>query len=257
MSGAHSRKEYVVMFFVLTVLTGISEASGRGHGTKTLPPSMTLHCSCISRTSSNASVMRTADPSAAIRSHFFPHSRERGYSDQYSVRIRRKDDTVIWLEIGGAPVTDGEGNVIGSIGVHNDVTERREAEQALRDSEARYRLMAENSTDLITRTSMHGIFLYLSDASRLLLGYEPAELAGRSAYDIIYAEDRDEVRHLSKLISDVGPTTFSYRVMRKNGSLIWFETTSRSVRNPVTGVHGSRRRGTHRGTHPGRCRAGR
>ena len=161
--------------------------------------------------------------------------RMQGVSDQYEVRVRRKDGAVIWLEIGGAPVTDGEGNVIGSIGVHNDVTERREAEQALRDSEARYRLMAENSTDLITRTSMHGIFLYLSDASRLLLGYEPAELAGRSAYDIIYAEDRDEVRHLSKLISDVGPTTFSYRVMRKNGSLIWFETTSRSVRNPVTG----------------------
>src|SRR5437763_1567524 len=162
--------------------------------------------------------------------------RMQGVSDQYEVRVRRKDGAVIWLEIGGAPVTDGEGNVIGSIGVHNDVTERREAEQALRDSEARYRLMAENSTDLITRTSMHGIFLYLSDASRLLLGYEPAELVGRSAYDIIYAEDRDEVRHLSKLISDAGPTTFSYRVVRRDGSLIWFETTSRSVRHPVTGA---------------------
>src|SRR2546430_17589887 len=79
--------------------------------------------------------------------------RLRGISDQYEVRVRRKDGTVIWVEIGGSPVTDAEGNVVGSIGVHNDVTERRLAEQALRDSEARYRPMAENSTDLISRTS--------------------------------------------------------------------------------------------------------
>ncbi|MEK6375087.1 MAG: EAL domain-containing protein [Acidobacteriota bacterium] len=161
--------------------------------------------------------------------------RQRGISDRYEVRIRRKDGTVVWMEIGGAPVTDAEGNIIGSIGVHNDITERRLSEQALRDSEARYRLMAENSTDLITRTSMRGMFLYVSEASRRLLGYEPAELVGASAYDIIHDEDRDEVRHLSKLINDVGPTTFSYRVRRKEGSLIWFETTSRSVRNPATG----------------------
>jgi len=161
--------------------------------------------------------------------------RLRGISDQYEIRIRRKDGSVIWVEIGGAPVTDADGKVVGSIGVHNDVTERRMAEQALRDSEARYRLMAENSTDLITRTSMAGVFLYLSDASRRLLGHDPADLVGRSAYDIIFEEDRDEVRHLSKLINDVGPTTFSYRVRRKDGSLIWFETTSRSMRNPLTG----------------------
>ena len=103
----------------------------------------------------------------------------RQVADQYEVRMRRKDGTVIWVEIGGAPVVDSEGNVIGSIGVYNDVTERRLAEEALRDSEARYRLMAENSTDMISRTSDRGIILYASDASRRLLGYEPSELVGR------------------------------------------------------------------------------
>src|SRR5262249_15272667 len=94
--------------------------------------------------------------------------RLRGVSDQYEVRFRRKDQSVIWVAIGGAPVTDADGNVVGSIGVHNDITERRLAEEALRDSEERYRLMAENSTDLISRTSTHGVFLYLSDAVRRL-----------------------------------------------------------------------------------------
>ncbi|HEV7426985.1 MAG TPA: EAL domain-containing protein [Thermoanaerobaculia bacterium] len=161
--------------------------------------------------------------------------RMRHVADQYEIRIRRKDGTVIWLEIGGAPVMDAAGNVVGSIGVHNDVTERRMAEEALRESEARYRLMAENSTDMISRTSNRGIVLYASDACRRLLGYEPSELVGRSFYDFIFEVDREEVRYLSSLIHESGPTTFAYRVEKKDGSLVWFETTSRSVRDALTG----------------------
>jgi diguanylate cyclase (GGDEF)-like protein/PAS domain S-box-containing protein len=160
--------------------------------------------------------------------------RERGHSDQYAVRVRRKDGTVIWLEIGGAPVFDAGGRVIGSIGVHNDVTERRLAEQALRESEARYRLMAEHSTDLISRSTPAGLLIYASDASRRLLGYEPTELVGHSIYDYIDPQDAEEVRQLSKLIHGSHPMTFSYRVRRKDGSLTWFETMSRGVHDPAT-----------------------
>jgi diguanylate cyclase (GGDEF)-like protein/PAS domain S-box-containing protein len=161
--------------------------------------------------------------------------RMRHVTDQYEVRVRRKDGTIIWLEIGGAPVVDAAGNVIGSIGVHNEVTERRLAEEALRESEARYRLMAENSTDMISRTSNRGILLYASDASRRLLGYEPSELVGRSFFDFVFDADREEVRHLSSLIHESGPTTFAYRVEKKDGSLVWFETTSRSIHDITTG----------------------
>ncbi len=157
-------------------------------------------------------------------------SRKDGVSDQYEVRFRRKDGSVIWVEIGGAPVTDPAGAVVGSIGVHVDITERRAAAEALRESEARYRLMAENSTDLITRVAFDGTILYASDASRRLLGYEPAEIVGLRARTLIHEDDRDEVRQLARLIHETGPTTFSYRVRRKDGSLVWFETTSRAVK---------------------------
>jgi len=161
--------------------------------------------------------------------------RQRGQTDQYAVRVRRKDGTVIWLEIGGAPVFDAGGRVVGSIGVHNDVTERRMAEQALRDSEARYRLMAEHSTDLISRSTPAGIMIYASDASRRLLGYEPTDLVGHSIYDYIDPQDAEEVRQLSKLIQGSHAMTFSYRVRRKDGSLTWFETMSRAVEEPGSG----------------------
>jgi diguanylate cyclase (GGDEF)-like protein/PAS domain S-box-containing protein len=162
-------------------------------------------------------------------------TRQRGFSDQYEVRVRRRDGTVIWIEIGGAPVFDANGRVVGSIGVHNDVTERRLADQALRESEARYRLMAEHSTDLISRTTPQGILIYASEASRRLLGYEPTEVVGRSIYDYVDERDAEEVRQLSKLIEGNGPMTFSYRVRKKDGTLTWFETTSRAVTDRTTG----------------------
>src|SRR5207237_7080937 len=161
--------------------------------------------------------------------------RGRGHSDQYAVRVRRKDDTVIWLEIGGAPVFDPNGRVVGSIGVHNDITERRMAEQALRESEARYRLMAEHSTDPISRSTPAGVLIYASDASRRLLGYEPTELVGHSIYEYIDQQDAEEVRQLAKLIHASHSMTFSYRVRRKDGTLTWFETMSRAVTDHVTG----------------------
>jgi PAS domain S-box/diguanylate cyclase (GGDEF) domain len=162
--------------------------------------------------------------------------RRRHISDQYEVRIRRKDGTVVWLEIGAAPVVDGTGDVVGSIGVHNEVTERRMSEEALRESEARYRLMAENTTDLISRISTRGIILYASEASRRLLGIEPSDLVGRSFLDFVFEADREETRSLTSLIHESGPTTFAYRVRKADGSLIWFETTSRRVRDAVTGA---------------------
>ncbi|HJT18308.1 MAG TPA: EAL domain-containing protein [Thermoanaerobaculia bacterium] len=112
--------------------------------------------------------------------------------------------------------------------------QRNRVERALRDSETRYRLMAENSTDIISRTTTSGVILYASDACRRLLGYDPSELVGRSIYEFIAPEDREEVRHLSYLVNPVTPTTYSYRIARKDGTVVWFETTSRSVRNAMT-----------------------
>lgn len=59
--------------------------------------------------------------------------------------------------------------------------------------EENYRLLAENSTDLIMRISIEGICLYVSPASVELLGYEPGELEGRNAFDFIHPLDRKAV----------------------------------------------------------------
>ena len=181
-----------------------------------------------------AEALLIADPADLPMMEKKADLRRRGIADRYEVRVRRKDGSVIWVEIGGAPLFDAEGSVVGSIGVHNDITERRLADEALRESEARYRLMAENSTDLISRISKDGIILYASPALESLLGYTPAEVEGRPVFTLIENADADVVKLATQSLTATGPMTFSYRAIHKSGKRLWFETTSRAIVDPET-----------------------
>ena len=104
------------------------------------------------------------------------------------------------------------------------------------ESEDRYRLMAENSTDMITRHKPSGVFVYASPASSTLLGYEPSELVGRDPNDYFHPDDIETIAKAHwKILALPVTYTVSYRIRRKDGKYIWFETTSRTIRDPQTG----------------------
>ncbi|MEG4573992.1 response regulator [Microcoleus sp. N3A4] len=104
------------------------------------------------------------------------------------------------------------------------------------ESEDRYRLMAENSTDMITRHNPKGVFLYVSPASRALLGYEPSELIGRVPNDYFHPDDLETIAKAHwKVLALPVTYTVSYRIRRKDGKYIWFETTGRTIGDPETG----------------------
>ncbi|HEX8409551.1 MAG TPA: EAL domain-containing protein [Thermoanaerobaculia bacterium] len=154
------------------------------------------------------------------RENFIETVRDGGGARGIEFCLRRRDGTPMWVlenvHIAGEFL---EGTSV-------DITDRKLAETALRESEARYRLMAENSTDLIARTTPDGIFVYASDAIRNLLGYEPHEVVGTPIRDVIHPDDR---RGLRSIIPDTNGQTFSFRARRKDGSVIWFESTSRAI----------------------------
>jgi diguanylate cyclase (GGDEF)-like protein/PAS domain S-box-containing protein len=116
--------------------------------------------------------------------------------------------------------------------------ERSRTLRALQVSEERYRLMAENSTDLIARTTASGVFVYASDAIRVLAGYEPSELLGHDVFHFVLEDDHYVIHRAVAELQDGAHAsrTFSYRVQRKDGSHVWFETTSRAIRDSYGGV---------------------
>ncbi len=104
------------------------------------------------------------------------------------------------------------------------------------ESEERYRLMAENSTDMISRHSWDGVFLHVSPACRSLMGYSPSELVGTHPEQFFAPED---TRRLAKayytILKNPVNYTLSYRILHQDGRYIWFETTARTIRHPETG----------------------
>jgi PAS domain S-box-containing protein len=119
----------------------------------------------------------------------------------------------------------------------NNELERGRMQATLREREVMFRLLAENSTDMISRYDAEGICLYVSPACRTLVGYEPNELVGHSSFEFIHPEDLPgALSALNLLSSQDVVTNVSYRVQRKDGSLIWFETSYRALRDPQTGA---------------------
>ena len=113
--------------------------------------------------------------------------------------------------------------------------DRGKAGNAPRESEELYRLLAENSTEIISRHTPEGVYTYASPTCRSLLGYEPEELVGHSTYEFLHPEDLEQIRSAqSAMLESPDVRTVSYRIRRKDGSYTWFETTSRTVREPET-----------------------
>lgn len=117
-----------------------------------------------------------------------------------------------------------------------DITQRKEVEAALGETEDRYRLLAENATDMIVRSSVDGTVLYVSPACRALLGYDPEDLIGRNLYTLFDKRDHTTIRQgLGRTLREPYFSRFEYRIHRKSGSRIWFETTAQARRNRETG----------------------
>jgi PAS domain S-box-containing protein len=112
-----------------------------------------------------------------------------------------------------------------------DQTRLDSQSQTLAESEARYRLMADYSTDIIARHAPTGELLYLSPACKGLLGYEPAELVSKYPAEYVHPDDKKRViEAYENFVKSGGPAlTLTYRFRRKDDSYIWLESSMKGV----------------------------
>lgn len=149
----------------------------------------------------------------------------------FSWRIRTPSGCEKWLEAAGRPIRQPNGDIIWDTLIL-DVSDRKQAEAAVRESENRYRLLAENMNDLVCLHDLQGRYLYVSPSCELLLGYRYEEMLGQDPYPYLHPDDRDRVYQQTRAAAIGGKTTpITYRMRHKSGNYIWFETLTKPIWN--------------------------
>jgi PAS domain S-box-containing protein len=151
--------------------------------------------------------------------------RMKGITDKYEIKMRKKDGTPIYLEVSGTPVYDNLGNVIGSLGVHSDVTERIKAVEAIKESEEKFRSLVENSI-VGVYLIQDNIFKYINPRLAEIFEYRVEELLNKKGPgDLTLPEDWVMVKeNLRKRIDDeVYSMHYKFRGSTKNNRVIFAE----------------------------------
>ncbi|MBM4162427.1 MAG: PAS domain S-box protein [Ignavibacteria bacterium] len=140
----------------------------------------------------------------------------------YEAYVRSRDGElrcILWQDSVGL-----EGMVIG---VGQDITELKRAEEALRQSEIRFKALIEKSADVVAIMDAAGTLVYESPSVKNALGYQPEELVGHNAFELLHPEDQSKLGELFQRVLSTpgGSQSAQFRYKHKDRTWKWFEGT--------------------------------
>jgi PAS domain S-box-containing protein len=146
----------------------------------------------------------------------------------------RKDGSFTWLLTSKVPLRDVEGTIIGLVGISIDITEQRLAQQKLERSEKLYRLVSENSQDVISLHKLDGVFEFITSSSITLHGYEPEELIGKNGLDFMHPDDAERIKNqaeenLVKMQNHEPLPPMQFRIASRHKGYIWVENLIKPI----------------------------
>lgn len=158
--------------------------------------------------------------------------RRQGIAERYERRIIRKDGSVLWTHVSATPIMNSDGRFQGSFAMFTDITERKEAEKALRESEEKYRSIFENAVEGMFQSTPEGQLITANPSMARIFGYTSQEEMISQVSSIglqLYANEEDRGA-FQKLLREHGIAGgFEAPFFRKDGSILWGTLNVRAV----------------------------
>jgi len=156
---------------------------------------------------------------------------ETGQPYDVEYRIIRADGSERILHAKGKAQQDGTGKTTKFIGTALDITQRKLADAALRESEHRFRALVETTTDWIWEVDENGVYVYSSPKIRDLLGYEAEEVIGKTPFDFMHPQDAQRLAEaFAHLLETRRPMIALENInIHKNGSLVTLESSGMPI----------------------------
>ncbi len=162
-----------------------------------------------------------------------------GVSEHFEFKYMRKDGSELWAYVSTNPITDAQGVYVGAVALLTDISARKAAEAALaakqillHETEKRYKLLAENTDDIVGLNDTKGNRLYISPSYFRKTGWTPEDLQ-KSHWRFRIHPDDIEIVEQSRLKNLAGQITrIEHRMRCKDGSWLWLETNCKPLPGP-------------------------
>jgi len=156
-------------------------------------------------------------------------------------RLLAKDGRTRWVVASWGPIQDEDGRQVGVQGTERDITERKLAEQALRESERRFRELLERVRFVAVITDRDGMITFFNDYALTITGWQREEVIGRRAEEFInpeYLLQATDEKTITLLSSGWIQPYFEGSILEKNGGRRWIRWTTTPVRDSAGGIAG-------------------
>lgn len=159
------------------------------------------------------------DRGVKICKHYLERRRQ-GIVEQHEFEFCKKDGTRIYTTLETSPVYDDNGNYTGAIAGVMDITDRKKAEELLRESEELYRKLMQTSPDAVAVTDLEGHLTHVSEKMLALHRVDHAdELLGKSVFTLVAPKDHEKaMKTLEKTLKEGVVENVEYTMVKKDGS---------------------------------------
>jgi PAS domain S-box-containing protein len=147
---------------------------------------------------------------------------------------RKKSDEQFWESTSISAIKNDQGEITHFVAVKQDITDQKLAEQAIRESRAKYRDLVENANCIIFQMDTEGNITFFNRFAQDFFGYSETEILGRNIVGTILPETESTGRNLEIIIQDLVKHPERYKDnenenMRRNGELVWVTWTNRAI----------------------------